>query len=93
MGYIHVEGGKTEAIKSALILFIFLSFFRTSTSLSIQKHLTPVILLIPSQHCLKCLVTSLRLHVSLDNGLVVHVLEATIIYLLPTGVLCIFGSQ
>ena len=86
MGYVRVESGKIEAIKVFSALHsIILSFFRTSTALLIiQKQLPPVFLVIPSQYCLNCLVTSLRLHVSsLDNGLVVH---AIIYFLLGFGI-------
>ena len=59
----------------------------------IQKQLTPVFRVMPSQFCLKCLAISLRLDVSnCESGLVVNALEAAI-NLLPIGFLCIFGSQ
>ena len=87
----RVEKSKLSKCLAPLVLLTFLSFFRTSVSLSIiQKQLTPVFLVIPSQYCLKCLVINLRLEVSnCDNG---FTLEAAM-NLLPIGFSCIFGSQ
>ena len=59
----------------------------------IQKQLTPVFPVLPSQYSLKCCVTNFRHDVSnSDRGLVVHALDAAI-NLLPIGFLCILGSQ
>ena len=59
----------------------------------IQKQLVLVLLAIPLQYSLKCLVISLRLEVSSwDNDFVVHALEVAV-NLLPIGFLCILRRQ
>ena len=52
MWYVGIEGRKIKAIKclAPLVALTFFSFLRTSVALSIiQKQLTPVFRVIPSQ--------------------------------------------
>ena len=78
MGYICVKYGKISNCSALLVLFIFLSFCKTSAAWSmIQKLFALEFLAIISQYSLRCLVISLRLEViSWDTGLVMHALEA-----------------
>ena len=56
MWYVCIKGGKIETIEvfGIFVLLSFFSFLRTSAALSIiQKQLTSVFLVMPSQYCLK----------------------------------------